>query len=214
MDSWKEPIYRHEEKKKRPVSTDFKCVGQGKQCAWPEKLKSVMHRLNSILSHEKRIKSFGAGWKTRCVRIVCDWQRHWHTKYHSARKIISRLNHTTGCLSGAGVRHSDMTSDLSTATHKMLKTGWRENVREGSEERERGLSRLGKGEKVHKDWIIKWGWGGGEEEDGERLVPVVGPFGPLMCRVTASLTEEWWENGPSCRVALEVMYSCEDGARR
>lgn len=161
MDSWKEPIYRHEEKKKRPVSTDFKCVGQGKQCAWPEKLKSVMHRLNSILSHEKRIKSFGAGWKTRCVRIVCDWQRHWHTKYHSARKIISRLNHTTGCLSGAGVRHSDMTSDLSTATHKMLKTGWRENVREGSEERERGLSRLGKGEKVHKDWIIKWGWGGG-----------------------------------------------------
>lgn len=83
MDSWKEPIYRHE---KRPVSTDFKWGSQEKQCAWPEKLKSVMHQLNSILSHEKENKKSRAGWKTRCVRIVCDWQRHWHTKYHSARK--------------------------------------------------------------------------------------------------------------------------------
>ncbi len=45
--------------KKKPVSTDFKCGSQGKQCAWPEKLKSVMHQLNSILPHEKRIKSSG-----------------------------------------------------------------------------------------------------------------------------------------------------------
>lgn len=83
MDTWKEPIYRHE---KKAVSPDFKCGSQGKQWAWPEKLKSVTHRLNSILSHEKRIKQFTAGWKAHCVRIVCNWPRHWHTKYHSARK--------------------------------------------------------------------------------------------------------------------------------
>lgn len=128
-----------------------------------------MHRLNSILSHEKRIKSFRAGWKTRCVRIVCDWQRHWHTKYHSARKINSRLNHTTGCLSGAGVRHSDMTSDLSTATHKMLKTGWRENVREGSEERERA-EQTGKGRESTQRLDNKVRLGGSEGGGGRRAL--------------------------------------------
>lgn len=39
----------------------------------------------------------------------------------------------------------------------MLETGLRENVREGSEEREREreTGRLGKGEKVYKDGVIK-----------------------------------------------------------
>lgn len=60
--------------KKRPVSTDFKWGGQGKQCAWPEKLKSVMHRLNSILSHEKRIKSSGLAGKL-AVSELCATDR-------------------------------------------------------------------------------------------------------------------------------------------
>ena len=44
-------------------------------------------------------------------------------------KINLRLNHTTGCLSGARVRHSDMTSDLGTARPTMLKTRLRDNAR-------------------------------------------------------------------------------------
>ena len=62
MDSWKEPIYRHE-KKKGQFQQTISVAGQGKQCAWPEKLKSVMHRLNSILSHEKRKESSGLAGK-------------------------------------------------------------------------------------------------------------------------------------------------------
>ena len=65
----------------------------------------------------------------------------------------------------------------------MPKTGTR-GKREREVKRGRETEGLGKAEKVHKDKSNKvcvWG--------GARLVPVVSPFGPLMCGVTALLTE-------------------------
>ena len=70
---------------------------------------------------------------------------------------------------------------------KTLKTGLRENVRGKRKEREREVRRVGEEEREsiqRQSNKVR-----GRERDGERLVPVVSPFGPLMWRVTASLTE-------------------------
>ena len=72
---------------------------------------------------------------------------------------------------------------------KTLKTGLRENVRGKRKEREREREVRRVGEEERESIQRQSNKVRGRERDGERLVPVVSPFGPLMWRVTASLTE-------------------------
>lgn len=71
----------------------------------------------------------------------------------------------------------------------MLETGLRDK-RSGERERERN-KQTGKGRESKKESIQRQrNKVRGRGKDGEHLVPVTSPFGPLMWRVTASLTEE------------------------
>lgn len=138
--------------KKRPVSTDFKCSGQGKQYAWPEKLKSVMHRLNSILSHEKRIKSWALAGKLT-VSELCATDR--------GTDIQSITRHENQLEAKSHHRLPQWGQSMSQwydkwfmdSRPKMLKTGQRENARGGGQ---RAINRLGKKEKVYKDRVLQW----------------------------------------------------------
>lgn len=138
--------------KKKPVSTDFKCSGQGKQYAWPEKLKSVMHRLNSILSHEKRIKSWALAGKLAASEL-CATDRG--TDIQSITRHENQLEAKSHHRLPQWGRSMSQWYDkwFMDSRPKMLKTGQRENARGGAESHNQtGKER----KKVYKDRVLNW----------------------------------------------------------
>lgn len=133
------PLWIHEKSpfidmKKRPVSTDFKCNSQGKQCAWPEILKSVMHRLNSILSHEKRSSGL-AGKLTVSGLCAADRGTDIQSITLHENQIEAKSHHR---LPQPAQRTSQWYDKwFMDSRAKMQKTGFRENVRGKRRHKER-----------------------------------------------------------------------------
>lgn len=134
-----------------------------------------MHRLNSILSHEKR--SSGLAGKLT-VSGLCATDRVTDIQSITLHENqIEATSHHRLPQPGAREHHSDMTNDPENRIS--------EKEREGSGDTTREMCGAGREEK-EKESIQRLG---GEGMDGESWVPLVSPFGPLMWGVTTWLSE-------------------------